>query len=156
MNSSSSPEIKRLRILGQLLDTKFKGPYGIRFGLDAVVGLIPVVGDISTTGVSLYIVYTAYNLGAGPSVLLRMMVNIMIENLISVIPLFGNLFDFYWKSNMKNVELVENYLLRPRATENKSTLVLILLLIVFIAFFLACVLLAMKLVAALWAALMGP
>lgn len=84
---------------------------GWRIGLDALVGLVPGVGDFATTAVSLYILASGVRYRVPKVTLLRMAANIGIDYLVGSIPFVGDLFDAFWKSNQKNVEL-----LRERAT----------------------------------------
>jgi hypothetical protein len=101
--------------LGQLsrwMDGLFRIPgTGWRFGLDALVGLVPGVGDFATTAVSLYILASGVRYRVPKVTLLRMAANIAVDYLVGSVPLVGDLFDAFWKSNQKNVEL-----LRERAT----------------------------------------
>lgn len=98
-----------LILLARLLDNQFQGPMGIKFGLDALIGLIPGIGDFITSGLSSYILLRAALLKLPLPLLIQMAINILIDQIIGVIPLLGDLFDIYWKSNQKNVELIKNY-----------------------------------------------
>jgi hypothetical protein len=117
-------ELQRLKKISRFMDSSFEGPWGVKFGLDGLLGLIPVLGDVLTTCVSLYIIVQSALLGAPASVLLRMGLNVFIENLLDSIPLIGNLFDFFWKSNDKNVALLESHSLNPSKTKFQARLVL--------------------------------
>jgi hypothetical protein len=110
-------EIERsLDQLSNLMDGLFRIPgVGWRFGLDAVVGLIPGVGDTATTLVSFYILASAVRYRVPKITLLRMATNIGIDYLIGAVPFVGDVFDVFWKSNQMNVEL-----LRKRATVSAS------------------------------------
>lgn len=126
--------------MSKTLDTQFKGPLGLRFGWDALLGLIPGVGDFFTTATSFYIIYQAAHLGASSSTLIRMALNVAIENVLEVIPVIGNIFDFYWKSNNRNIQLLENHLKQPTRETIKSRMILalifmIFMIILFIAFY---------------------
>jgi Domain of unknown function (DUF4112) len=105
--------IEELRRMTIFLDTRFKGPFGTNFGIDALVGLIPGIGDVITSAISFYIITQAAALGVGASTLIRMSINLLFENLIDMVPLLGNIFDFYWKANRKNMELLEAHLSKP-------------------------------------------
>lgn len=124
MSNLRNKKIQDLRSLSTLLDSQFVGPLGIRFGLDGIIGLIPLVGDLVTTALSLYIVIQAAGLGCGPPVIIRMCLNILVENFIDNVPLFGHLFDFYWKSNNKNMDLLERNEFDPRGVSFGSRLVI--------------------------------
>jgi uncharacterized protein DUF4112 len=101
-----------LERLSWLMDDLIRVPgIGWRFGLDAIVGLIPGFGDTATSLVSFYILTSAVRYRVPKVTLLRMGMNIGIDYLIGSLPLVGDLFDAWWKSNQMNVEL-----LRKRAT----------------------------------------
>lgn len=106
------------------MDSKFIGPFGIRFGLDGIIGLIPFVGDFIGSAISLYIMIQAGSMGCSPAVLVRMGLNLLIENVIEMIPFAGNVFDFFWKANNKNIALLESHTLNPKGATNQSRLVL--------------------------------
>jgi len=98
--------------LSRWMDGLFRIPgVGWRFGLDALVGLIPGVGDTASSLVSFYILAAGVRYRVPKITLLRMGFNIGIDYLLGAVPVIGDLFDFVWKSNQMNVEL-----LRERAT----------------------------------------
>lgn len=117
-------KLRQLKSLGVLLDSKIQGPLGIRFGLDALLGLIPVIGDFSTSLASLYIIAASAQLGCSLPILLRMILNVALENFVGVIPFLGNIFDFYWKANNKNVALLEEFLKYPQQVSRKSGIII--------------------------------
>lgn len=106
-------EIERsLDQLSRWMDGLFRIPgVGWRFGLDAIVGLVPGLGDLATTGVSFYILAAAVRYRVPKITLLRMGLNIGVDYLFGSLPVVGDLFDAWWKSNQMNVEL-----LKKRAT----------------------------------------
>lgn len=94
------------------MDNAFRIPgLGWRFGLDSVIGLIPGVGDSATSIVSLYILASAVRYRVPKVTLLRMGLNIGIDWAVGALPVVGDAFDAYWKSNQRNIELI-----RQRAT----------------------------------------
>src|SRR5919202_1613876 len=101
-------EVERsLEQLAYLMDGLLRVPgTGWRVGLDAIVGLIPGVGDFATTAVSLYILASAVRYRVPKVTLLRMGANIAVDYLLGSIPVVGDLFDAAWKSNQMNVELL--------------------------------------------------
>jgi Domain of unknown function (DUF4112) len=109
----SRAEVERsLDQLSRWMDGLFRVPgTGWRFGLDALVGLVPGVGDFATTAVSLYILASGVRYRVPKVTLLRMGANVAVDYLLGSVPVVGDLFDAFWKSNQKNVEL-----LRERAT----------------------------------------
>ena len=111
--------MKDIEALSELMDTKFK-IFGFRFGLDGVIGLVPVVGDVATTGVSFYIVLRAFVMGFPPVVIVRMLINILIDFVFGSIPVLGNIFDFIWKANTSNVSLMKSYASSPGQTKKRS------------------------------------
>ncbi|MBV6496424.1 MAG: DUF4112 domain-containing protein [Acidobacteria bacterium ACB1] len=103
---------KSLDDLSRYLDGLFRIPgTGWRFGLDALIGLIPNVGDTLTFVPSMYILFSGVRYGVPKITLLRMALNIAIDYLVGMIPFIGDAFDFVWRSNKKNMELI-----RTRAT----------------------------------------
>ena len=103
---------KSLDRLGWVMDDLFRVPVlGWRFGLDAVIGLIPALGDTTTSLVSFYILANAVRYRVPKITLLRMGLNIAIDYVVGSLPVVGDLADAWWKSNQMNLEL-----LRKRAT----------------------------------------
>lgn len=106
-------ERKRIEIedglenLSHYLDGLFKVPgTGWRFGLDAVIGLIPNVGDTVTSLASFYILVAGVRYGVPKITLLRMAFNIGLDYVVGAIPFIGDAFDFFWKSNKRNMDLI--------------------------------------------------
>lgn len=126
-------QVKRL---AELMDSKFQLPMGIRVGWDGVLGLIPGIGDLATNAVSFYILYRAAMVGCPPSVILRMALNIFIDNILDMIPIVGNIFDFFWRSNLKNVALLEQFLTGRKEVIRNSRLVIALIVVSMLALFL--------------------
>jgi hypothetical protein len=109
----TSVQIEReLEVISQLMDNQFRIPViGWRFGLNAIIDLIPEFGDIATTIVALYILVSAVRYRVPKITLLRMGVNIAIYFVVGLVPFAGDLFDAWWKPNIRNINL-----LRDRAT----------------------------------------
>src|SRR6185295_17215121 len=108
---SRAERIARLDALANLLDTAFIIPgTNIRFGFDALIGLVPGIGDTITTLISLYIVHEARQLGAPPHLIARMLGNVAIDGIVGAVPLFGDAFDVFWRANRRNVKLLRDYL----------------------------------------------
>ena len=103
---------RELEVLSQLMDNQFRIPVlGWRFGLNAIIDLIPQFGDVATTIVALYVLVSAVRYRVPKITLLRMGVNIAIYFVVGLIPLAGDLFAAWWKPNIRNIDL-----LRRRAT----------------------------------------
>jgi len=97
-----------LETLSRWMDNVFEVPgVGWRFGLDALLGLIPGIGDTATSLVSLYILASASRYGVPKVTLARMGLNIAIDWAIGSLPIVGDLFDVWWKCNVRNVELLK-------------------------------------------------
>jgi len=93
--------------LARYLDGLFRVPgTGWRFGLDALIGLIPNVGDTITSFASFYILIAGARYGVPKITLLRMAFNIGLDYVVGTIPLIGDAFDFFWKSNKQNLDLI--------------------------------------------------
>jgi hypothetical protein len=103
--------IQRLRKLSRLLDNAIAIPgTKFRIGLDPIIGLIPGAGDFIGTALSAYIVIEAARLGLPKQTLGKMVYNIVLESVVGAVPIVGDWFDFAWKANVKNIELLESHL----------------------------------------------
>jgi hypothetical protein len=102
---------QRLEALEQLLERSFHVPgTKIPIGLDSIVGLVPVLGDIVTAAMGAYMVWEARNLGMSKFQLMRMAANVGIDTALGAIPLAGDAFDFLWRSNSKNLRIIKKHL----------------------------------------------
>jgi hypothetical protein len=98
---------KSLDDLARYLDGLFRIPgTNWRFGLDALIGLVPNVGDTLTSFASFYILFAGVRYGVPKITLLRMAFNIAVDYLVGSIPFLGDAFDFVWKSNQQNMNLI--------------------------------------------------
>ena len=112
---SRAERIARLDALARLFDTALVVPgTNFRFGLDAIVGLIPGIGDALTTAASLYIVHEAYQLGAPKHLIFRMLGNVALDGVVGAVPFVGDVFDALWRSNRRNMALLRKHLERHR------------------------------------------
>lgn len=108
---SRAERIARLDGLATLLDTAFFIPgTNIRFGVDAMIGLIPGIGDAITTAMSLYIVHEARQLGAPRRLIARMLANVALDGVVGAVPFLGDAFDVMWRANRRNMTLLRNHL----------------------------------------------
>lgn len=124
--TSSGANISGLQQLARLLDAAVRIPgTNIRFGLDAVLGLIPGAGDIAGGLLSSFIIVKAANLGAPRSVLARMVMNVAIDSIVGAVPILGDIFDVAWKSNTRNAALLERYAAAPVTTRRASRLAVV-------------------------------
>jgi hypothetical protein len=107
--------IARIEALSALLDTALVIPgTNLRFGFDALIGLVPGIGDAVTTAVSLWLVKEARALGAPGHLVARMLGNIAIDGVVGALPLLGDIFDLVWKSNRRNLHLLRRHLQSER------------------------------------------
>ena len=121
-------QVERLRALSRLLDSAFTIPgTRYRFGLDPLIGLVPGLGDAVSAVFSGYIILQASRLGAPQSVVTRMITNVALDTLVGWVPVLGDLFDVAWKSNLRNMALLEGHLRQPAATRAGSRKALLLL-----------------------------
>ena len=135
---SSGPDndehLQRYLLVANALDQLFRVPgTRWRFGLDAIIGLVPGAGDIATALIGAYGLVIAQQLGAPSSIQLRMLVNLLIDAGVGAIPILGDLFDFAFKANVRNARLLTGWLARPHETRRSSLLVLLAMLIVLVA-----------------------
>ena len=127
-------QLDRLRSLATVLDDAVRVPgTNIRFGLDAVLGLLPGAGDAVTGVMAAYAMVLAARLGAPPVVIARMAVNVLADVATGTIPVLGDIFDVGWKSNRKNVQLLERYQAAPQKVSKGSWAVVVILLLVILA-----------------------
>ncbi|MBM0106258.1 DUF4112 domain-containing protein [Steroidobacter sp. S1-65] len=121
-SADNSERAQRLRTIAWLMDNSIPLPGGFRIGVDAIIGLVPGVGDAIGALISAFIINEARSMGAPRSVLLRMMSNVMIETAIGAIPFAGDLFDAAFKANSRNLALLAQYQLDPVGSRRGSRL----------------------------------
>jgi hypothetical protein len=114
-------QIERLRVLTRLLDSAIQIP-GTRYrvGLDAVIGIVPGIGDAVGAIFSAFIVFQAARMGVSTATLVRMLGNVALDTIVGEVPLLGDLFDAGWKANTRNLALLEGHLEQPAATRRGS------------------------------------
>ena len=113
VGDDTASRTRRVRLLAQLLDNSISVPgTGWKIGLDPIVGLIPGIGDLIGAVLSAYIILEAARAEVSGFTLVRMVINVALDTLLGSIPVVGDVFDAAWKSNIKNVELLERHLAR--------------------------------------------
>ncbi len=123
---TSGSEWARYRALADLLDSAFRVPgTRWRFGLDALLGVVPVAGDLLGLAMAAYGLWVARRLGAPAAVQWRMLGNIAVDALGGAVPIAGDLFDAVFKANLRNRALLERWLAEPRKTERRSLVLLV-------------------------------
>ena len=146
--------LRRLDTLSYVLDNSIPIPgTRRRFGLDALIGLVPGVGDATGALMSAYIVVQAARLGAPAASLVRMLLNVGIEALVGAIPFAGDLFDAWFKANARNVTLLRSELQRPGSTRRSSKGVVVAVVIALVLILGAMGWLAFSVARALWQAI---
>ncbi|WP_420384466.1 DUF4112 domain-containing protein [Novosphingobium sp.] len=114
--SSRGDAAARMDMVARLLDSAFVVPGTKRtVGIDAVIGLIPGIGDIVTTLLSSYIIWEAHNLGLPRRKIARMVANLAVHATVGSIPFFGDAFDAVFKVNQRNMKIVHRHLARMRS-----------------------------------------
>jgi hypothetical protein len=122
-NSSANPfanltreqRLARLDALARLLDVAFILPgTNIRYGIDGIIGLIPVVGDLITTAISLWLVREARALGAPWHITARMLGNVALDGVVGMVPLAGDAFDVMFRANIRNMRLLRRWMDKQR------------------------------------------
>ncbi len=102
---------QRVEALEVVLERSFHIPgTKIPFGLDSVIGLVPVLGDLITAAMGAYMVWEARNLGMSKWTLTRMAANVGIDTVLGAVPVVGDLFDLVWRSNTKNLKIIRKHL----------------------------------------------
>ncbi|HEY9737078.1 MAG TPA: DUF4112 domain-containing protein [Trichocoleus sp.] len=144
--SAVPARIARLRSLSHWLDSAIAIPgTRFRFGLDPIIGLLPGGGDTAGLLFSAYIVLEAARLGASKSMLSNMAFNILLETVAGTVPVVGDIFDATWKSNVRNMRLLEEHLQLPPENRRNNRWFAFLLIGGLIAVFIGCVFLSLML-----------
>jgi hypothetical protein len=113
--------LARARALTRLLDSAARVPgTSFRFGLDPLLGLVPGLGDVAGAALSGYVVLLASQLGAPTTVIVRMLGNVVVDTVGGSVPLIGDLFDAGWKSNTRNLALLERHIGAPQSAKRAS------------------------------------
>lgn len=142
-----------LRRLAWLLDSSIRLPGGFRVGLDGIIGLIPGVGDLLAACLSSYIVGQAALLNVPGIVLVRMVTNVALELFVGMIPIVGDVFDFAFKANERNIKLIDTHLNAPGHNRKHSKRLVIGSLVVTLLVLVAIAALFFKLMQLLWSSI---
>lgn len=101
--------------MATLLDSRYSVPYTrVRFGWDAIIGLLPVIGDLATVAASLHLVRRAHTLGADGRLASAMVLNVLVDALLGLIPIIGTIFDVFFRANERNLQLLIDHIERHR------------------------------------------
>jgi hypothetical protein len=113
-SAGDDPWLRLSRQLTGWLDSSFQVPgTRLRFGWEPVIGLVPVVGDAVGAALSSVLLWTAHRLGVPRIVQARMLVNVVYDTLVGSVPVIGDLYDFFFRSNRRNLDLLERALAEP-------------------------------------------
>ena len=116
-NPRAQDSLARLEALAKLMDGAFVIPgTNIRMGLDGIIGLVPIAGDLVSGLISSYLIWEARQLGASRWVIGRMMANTLIDTTIGAIPVLGDAFDVVFRTNLRNMALLRKHLARKGLT----------------------------------------
>jgi uncharacterized protein DUF4112 len=117
----SRRSLEHLRAITRLFDQAFAVPgTKWRFGLDALFGLVPGLGDIAGALVAVYAMRVARSLNAPPTIQLHMLTNIALDAVIGMVPILGDLFDFAFKAQTRNLNLLDAYVATPHKAARRS------------------------------------
>ena len=112
-NPRAQQSLARLEALAKLMDGAFVIPgTNIRMGLDGIIGLVPIAGDLISGLISSYLIWEARQLGASRWVIGRMMANTLLDTTIGAIPVLGDAFDVVFRTNLRNMALLRKHLAR--------------------------------------------
>ena len=139
MNEEINEEkLIRLKLLSKRLDNNFIIPgTKAKIGLDPIMGAIPIIGDLIGALLSTYIMYSGIKMGVPRSVVAQMATNIALDFTIGWIPIIGDIFDIIWKSNKRNVKLIEEAMMTKEEGDRTNYLIIGALLIILIIIILA-------------------
>lgn len=141
---------RRIARLSRLLDSQFRIPgTHVRFGVDAVLGLLPGVGDAAGMIASGAVLVQAIDLGARGATLARMVLNVALDAIVGTVPVLGTVFDVVFKANNRNVRLLERHVADPAATSQASKRALIVTVMATLAMLLVLVVAVLASVVAL-------
>src|SRR4029453_4265783 len=102
---------RRLQRIAKLMDSQIRVPViGLRIGADAIIGLVPGVGDIVTGAIGAYLIYEAQRLGIPRAAVLRMVANIAFDTAIGAIPFAGDIWDFFFRANDRNMQILARHI----------------------------------------------
>ncbi len=103
--------LKRLERIADLSDNRFRIPFTkIRFGLDAIIGIVPFIGDSISLVLSLYLVFEASKLGVPLTLKIKMLWNVLIDWVVGLVPILGDVVDVFFKSNNRNMALLVEHI----------------------------------------------
>ena len=131
LHSEQNEKLESIRRYARLLDSQFKVPFfSFRFGIDPLLSLIPVLGTFSGLVSGLILIYLSHKKGASGKVKALMFKNLLIDYLIGLIPVYGNIKDFFYKANQKNITLLEEHFLGGKHQGSGTRIFILIALII--------------------------
>lgn len=135
MQTASNSKIKWVEWVSHLMDEQFRIPgTNFRFGLDPILNLIPVVGDLSGFAVSAALVATMAKHGASGKVLTLMILNIILDAAIGAIPILGQILDFTYKANTRNIRLLRAHYAEGKHQGSGKGVIIVILIVLVLTF----------------------
>ncbi len=129
----NSRSLRWVEEFSRYLDSKFTIPgTNIRFGLDPIMSLFPVVGDLATYIISGVLIYTMYNHGASRKVVIKMIMNSTLDAIIGAIPVVGTFFDVFYRSNDRNVRLLKEHYFEGKHQGSGNGIILVVAICAFL------------------------
>ena len=126
LERTENMDLARVRMLAHFLDSAFEVPgTKFRIGADAIMGLVPILGDALGAVFGTYILYTSARMGVPKVVLARMIANIGADAVLGALPIVGDIADAAWRANAKNARLLEAAMAHPLETRRSSKWLLI-------------------------------
>jgi hypothetical protein len=124
-DTDRSRGLAEIETIAWLLDNSIPVPGfgGRRFGVDAIIGLVPFVGDLASAGIGLFVVWRASRFGLPRIVIVRMLMNSALDLVVGSIPVIGDAFDLWFKANTRNLGLMRRHLERPGTSTRDDWLV---------------------------------
>ena len=128
------PNLEALRRWAVLLDSAFRVPgTRIRFGIDALIGLVPGLGDLSAPAFAAVMLVTAWRMRVPAIVQARMVLNAAIDMVLGLVPVLGDVVDIAWKANLRNLALLERHA-KPGVPPTRSDHVFVIVCVIILAF----------------------
>ena len=108
--TQADPDLKWVDKITDLMDSKFRVPgTQFRFGIDPILGLVPGLGDATSLAISGSLIYYMAKFGASKKLVILMIGNVLLDATVGSIPILGNIFDFTYKANQRNVRMLKRY-----------------------------------------------
>ncbi|MCC5945847.1 MAG: DUF4112 domain-containing protein [Bernardetiaceae bacterium] len=124
-------ELRTIEILSKVLDSTFRVPFtSFKFGIDPILGFVPIIGDLVSFAISLFIIWTVYKHKASTMLIVLMLKNIFVDLIMGSVPLVGNIADFMHRANSKNLKLIHEYHYENKHQKGGKTLLIGLLVFI--------------------------